>query len=390
MIFLFLIAGFIIILFGIAILHKKMRYWILSDVKRDVTRIFEQKPKGTIHVIFCVANHFEPGNGYASPKEQRVRVNEWLEIYPRLASRHRDSDGVHPQHSFFFPPHYDTQDHLEKIVEICSLGFGEVEMHLHHDRQEPWPDNESTLRRKILNCLDAYSRFGIYCLPDGRRTYGFIHGDWALSNSLRNGAHCGINDELSILKETGCYADFTFPISNEAQPMLANTFFYGQSRSAYPKGYNVHRKVSTVGEPATKGLLLIQGIIGLRWKSRKHLLKPSIEQSNISSSDLPVPRRIDYWVKKGVHVERKPDWIFIKVHCHGASSVKEDRKVLLNLESDHMFEYLEDVYNDGKRFLLHYVSAREMYNIVRAAEDGKAGNPNDYRNYEIPRYIYLP
>ena len=263
-------------------------------------------------------------------------------------------------------------------------------MHLHHDRQEPWPDNESTLRKKILNCLDAYSRFGVFCLPDGTRAYGFIHGDWALANSLKHGVHCGINDELSILKETGCYADFTFPISNEAQPKLANTLFYGQSRCAYPKGYDVHNTVAKVGNHRTKGLLLIQGIIGLRWKSRKHLLKPSIEQSNVSITDLPVPKRIDYWVKKGIHVKGKPDWIFIKVHGHGASSVKEDREVLLNEHCDRMFSYLEKAYNDGKRFELHYVSAREIYNIIRAAEDGKDGNPNDYRDYEVPRYIYLP
>src|SRR5262249_39602993 len=34
-------------------------------------------------------------------------------------------------------------------------------------------------------------------------------------------------------------------------------------------------------------------------------------------------------------------------------------------------------------FRLHFVTAREAYNIVKAAEAGLSGNPNDYRDYEI-------
>jgi hypothetical protein len=35
-------------------------------------------------------------------------------------------------------------------------------------------------------------------------------------------------------------------------------------------------------------------------------------------------------------------------------------------------------------FRLHYVTAREAYNIARAAEAGHSGNPNDYRDFEVP------
>ena len=367
-----------------------MQYWILSDIKRGLFRFFHPKPKGPFHIMLAFVDHFEPGNGNADLEEQISRVDDWVHRYPTLASKHKDSDGICPQHTFFFPPHYDTHDHLEKIVKLCSRGFGEVEMHLHHDRQKPWPDDETSLRKKILDCVKAFSRYGVFCLPNGSKKYGFIHGDWALANSLKNGEHCGVNDELTILEETGCYADFTFPISNEAQPKLADTIFYGQSCSSYPKGYNKHHSDAKVGTKETKGLLFIQGIIGLRWTSRTHLFKPSIEQSNISSSDAPFPARIDYWVNKSIHVKGKPNWIFIKIHGHGASAEKADREILLNKDSDRMFSYLEEEYNDMQKFFLHYVSAREMYNIIKAAECGEEGNPNSYRDYIIPRYSYLP
>jgi hypothetical protein len=41
-------------------------------------------------------------------------------------------------------------------------------------------------------------------------------------------------------------------------------------------------------------------------------------------------------------------------------------------------------YNDGRRWRLHYVTAREMYNVAIAAMDGKSGDPGAYRDYELP------
>ena len=372
-----------------AIFKKKMQYWIISDIKLSLINFFLHKPKDNIHIMFCFVDHFEPGNMNATLEQQRSRVHAWVTRYPELASKHQDSDGVHPQHTFFFPPHYDTHDHLKKIVKLCAKGFGEVEMHLHHDRQYPWPDDNTSLRKKILDCIERYSRYDVFCLPDGHKAYAFIHGDWALANSLKGERHCGINSELAILKNTGCYADFTFPVCNEAQPKLANTIFYAQTDLFFPKSYNFQPKpIQTGKKPPGNSLLLIQGIIGQRWKSRIHKFKPSIEQSNLDITDLPFAERIDYWVKKRVHVKGKPEWVFIKIHTHGAR--EEHREVLLGKGCDEMFSYLETKYNDGIKYFLHYVSAREMYNIIKAAEDGQNENPGKYRDYLVPRYRYLP
>jgi hypothetical protein len=35
--------------------------------------------------------------------------------------------------------------------------------------------------------------------------------------------------------------------------------------------------------------------------------------------------------------------------------------------------------------ILHFVSAREMVNIILAACDGKEGNPGEYRDYQLKR-----
>lgn len=57
---------------------------------------------------------------------------------------------------------------------------------------------------------------------------------------------------------------------------------------------------------------------------------------------------------------------------------------LLGAAADAMHAHLERAYNDGVRHVLHYVTAREAYNIIKAAEAGHAGDPNDYRDFELP------
>jgi len=39
----------------------------------------------------------------------------------------------------------------------------------------------------------------------------------------------------------------------------------------------------------------------------------------------------------------------------------------------------------GERGLaLHYMTARETYNVIKAAEAGRSGNPEDYRGWRAP------
>ena len=88
----------------------------------------------------------------------------------------------------------------------------------------------------------------------------------------------------------------------------------------------------------------------------------------------------------GIQVEGRPEWTFVKVHTHGTQ--ERDTDTLLGRPMRQAFEYMQQHYNDGKRWQLHYVSAREMYNIVKAAEAGKCGNPGEYRDFVVPRPGY--
>ncbi len=67
-------------------------------------------------------------------------------------------------------------------------------------------------------------------------------------------------------------------------------------------------------------------------------------------------------------MQGKPDWIFVKIHTHGRAETSF--RNLLGELLVRMHEYLQYQYNNGEDFILHYVTAREMYNLVKAAEAG--------------------
>jgi hypothetical protein len=97
-------------------------------------------------------------------------------------------------------------------------------------------------------------------------------------------------------------------------------------------------------------------------------------------------KRVDAWVRAAVHAPGRPDWIFVKVFGHAISS-DGDAEAALGPDFDSALRHLETRYNDGARYVLHYVTAREAYNIVRAAMDGRGGDPDAYRDWDVKPYV---
>ena len=85
------------------------------------------------------------------------------------------------------------------------------------------------LRQTIDQYLRLYAGHGHLCRDGDKLKYAFIHGNWCLANARRDGRWCGVDAELPVLFETGCYADFTFPAApDESQPGIVNQIFIGQ------------------------------------------------------------------------------------------------------------------------------------------------------------------
>ncbi len=170
---------------------------------------FEKK-----HIIFTIANHFEPAwgeNGNYDSDMQLRRLDDYYKIARKMGQAVVDADGTKFRHTNFYPAEQYDVRLLEKMAEMQAEGLGEVEIHLHHGVEKP--DTAENLRRQLVEFRDILAD-DHKCLSrwegNGPPMYAFVHGNLALANSC-GGKYCGVDEEMQILQETGCYADMTLP-----------------------------------------------------------------------------------------------------------------------------------------------------------------------------------
>jgi hypothetical protein len=367
-------------------LPRNAELWLPAYLRHQAATWLRRSPDKTIDVLLCVADHYEPDHGGASMSKEIERVQRWSTRYPALADSFRDADGRPPQHTFFFPADGYRPAHLDRLAQLCQAGYGEVEVHLHHGH-----DTSAKLRDTLEQYRDTLaSRHGLLSTDRGGRTrYAFIHGNWALDNGGIDASTCGVNDELTILRETGCYADLTMPAApNPAQSRIVNKIYYAVDDPERPRSYDTGVPSRVHGTPPAGSLLLVQGPLALTWRSGR--LLPGLENGALDESvgHQPTVERFRTWVSCGISVAGRPEWVMIKIYTHGAP--EPNAEVLLGSAMKRFHEQIGREFNDGRRYRLHYVTARELVNIVRAAEDGKSGNPNAFRDYELVSRIRPP
>ena len=344
---------------------RLLPYW------KQAIRRPQPRGGGPQHIFFAVCDHFEPlgPNGSKSQAVCDQRVQNWLRRWPELAGRFRDCEGRSPCHSIFYPA--ETAEGASRYVPmlrpLLETGRAELEIHLHHR-----DDNEAGLRQALCEFRDyLHSEHGILGTDaEGRPRFGFIHGNWALCNSRSDGDWCGVDNELSVLLDSGCYADFTFPsIPSETQPRrFCNDLYLSRDLGGRPRSHDFGRRAALGLQPTAEELLLVQGPVGINWRSRKFGLIPRIENADLSGSNPPTDHRMGLWLRSHIHVAGRPEWQFIKLHTHGC--VEANTEVLLGGPLMKTLSRLCDSFNDGRRFALHFVSAREMYNLAAAAMSG--------------------
>lgn len=352
--------------------------WVAKTAGEHAQAALRPAGAGPRHLLFAFCDHFEPLWRNDDRTRAVARVRAWREGYPTLTAGFRDADGRPPQHSFFFPGEDYAPEYLEPLADLARLGLGEVELHMHHEGE-----TAAQLRAKIETYLRLFAGHGHLTRdPDGRLRYAFIHGKWSLANARPDGRFCGLDAELPLLFDTGCYADFTFPSApDETQPSIVNQIYWPEGDLARRRAHEQGAR-ATVGEVRRDRLLMIEGPLALTLeRGDRRLPRPRIDSAAVTARDPATPARVHTWVAQGIHVAGQPDWVFVKVHAHGApenqaASLLGDGGRLLHRE-------LTSRYNDGQRWRLHYVTAREMFNLAIAAMEGARGDPHPFRDHRF-------
>ena len=183
------------------------------------------------------------------------------------------------------------------------------------------------------------------------------------------------------MHDTGCYADFTFPAApDESQPAIVNQIYWPEGDLAQRRAYE-QGTPARVGERHDDRLLMIEGPLALSLRPGR-LLIPRIENAGGhrrgpgdagARADLgPSGNRRGGAARVGLRQGPHP------------RRARSAGRVAARRGGDALHGELTTRYNDGRAGLLHYVTAREMYNIAIAAMDGCTGDPGAYRDYLLP------
>ena len=201
---------------------------------------------------------------------------------------------------------------------------------------------------------------------DGRLAFGFIHGNWALDNSRPDGLCCGLNNEITLLRDLGCYADFTMPSGDEpTQVRQVNCIYWAIDDPARPRSHE-RGPVVRAGVWEPRDLLMIPGPIGVRWGEGRFLAR--LEAAELAARDGATVPRVRGWLELAPRIGAD---VFLKLHTHGA----QDRSIAALLEGgalDNTFHLLGAECR-RRQIELRYVTAWEMRQAVeRAARQGAA------------------
>jgi hypothetical protein len=354
-------------------------------------RLVRHHPRNRTHLIIALADHFEPaivpadGAARAPHDEQERRLERWCHEYPSRFGSYLDADGRPLVHTYFYPAEQYDQPLVARLAEHCHSGWGEIEIHLHHGADAP--DSAENTRRQLIEFRDRLAgEHGClsYWGKSRQPRYAFVHGNFALANS-NQGRQCGVDGEMQILAETGCYADMTLPTSSfhVAQTAKINSIYECglplTERAAHRKGRDLARGRTPQVYP-----IMVQGPLMLDFNSGRGSRLVHIDNAGLTGANPASLHRLSLWKRAAITVKGKPDWLFIKLHGHGMDPGYEEA----NLGSSMQKFVRELTEGAGERNeVLHFVSAREMVNIILAACDGKEGSPGAYRDYQLKRAL---
>ena len=336
-------------------LPKHAELWLPAYIKDRLRHSCRSvRPK---RLWVAITDHYEPMGGGVSLQVGQARVAAWQHRWPEIAAQApRDAAGDAPKYSCFYPQEEYRCEILTALEPMQREGLIDVEVHIHHDRDTP----ESFVQKMSEFCLRLHNDHGFLRYLNGKLSFGFIHGNWALDNCHPEGIWCGVTGELQLLRDLGCYADFTMPsLPSGTQGRIINQIYWTNGDPTKPKGFDIGTEAQP-GAGRQGDLLMITGPLGLRYRDR---LVPRLEMGELAVYDPATPYRVQRWLDLA---PRLGEDIFLKLFAHGAR--EDNAGGLLGSKPgegslEPMFRWIAEA--AAQRGLeLHWATAYEMFSAA--------------------------
>ncbi|MBN2292942.1 MAG: hypothetical protein JXM70_10985 [Pirellulales bacterium] len=343
-----------------------MSYWTSHNPDPEI-------PDDRKHLIFIMVDHYEHGG----PKHLKrgARNNDaWCDKFQEISDKCHDNYGNRFRYTWFYPFDHHNDAIMQRLSNMALEGYGEIEMHWHLAPSSGI--NRENYAEKLQEAITWYQKYGAMITVDSppKTAFAYIAGVWDLDASRPSEQSLGLTNQIQVLKEKGCYADFTFStIGTPAQPSKVNSIYYVDDDPDLPKSYDTGIDVQ-VNNPTNDKLMIFQGPISITWNG-------ALEYGAIENDPRFHPKRISKWIDANIHVHGRPEWVFVKVYSHGAQS----KEIVLAHDMEWMLKCLKEECS-RRGITLHFMTAREAYNVVKAAEDGKTGDPEEFRDFKIGKY----
>jgi hypothetical protein len=343
-------------------LPRNAQLWLpglLAARRRAATHRFDPAQPVTVWLMF--ADHYEPYWARPTDAMARERVAAWSAAWPRIADTQRDDFGRPARWTFFYPEEEYRPELLEPLAAFAHAGIGDVEIHIHHDGE-----GEQDFVGRMTRFIHRLSHdHGLLHEHDGRAVFGFIHGNWALDNSRPDGRWCGLNNELTLLRQLGCYADFTMPAAPDpCQTTLVNAIYWAVDDPAAPKSHDHGTLVTPGAMPPEHALLCVQGPLTVRAHPRWRIV-PSLEVGELAGYAPPAPARAAAWLAAAPRVGNN---VFVKLFTHGAA--EKNARPLLGGAIERTVEHLRAA-THRRGWRLAFATGHEMWQAIEAARRGQ-------------------
>jgi hypothetical protein len=189
---------------GRALFRWKAYIWVINyAVSSDYE--FTDRRK---HVIFVMADHYEPGRG----EKGTEAAKRWMGKFRPIADEHRDSYNNRFKYTWFYPYDHRNEGVLAELSAMAYQGYGEVEMHWH----VPSWANSRNFPGMLDEAVSWFQRYGALVSggPERRTAFAYIAGNWALDGAIPGGNT--VYNQIDVLFNKGCYADVTFSTIGQA------------------------------------------------------------------------------------------------------------------------------------------------------------------------------